>query len=741
MSLLHPALLILLPLAGVPLVLHLLVRRRAQVVEIATFRFLLDGYVRKRHRLHFRDLMLAVLRAAFVGALVLVICRPVITQWPWRLGTVSGREQWFLVDCSASMAVTTSGLSSLERAKAAARAMIDQMEPVDQIAIVAVTNRSSLVFQGFRGDGSRTRRALDSLRTSATRANFYAALSAQLHERHSPTTVHIFTDCQANSWEEIKRQGTPNLLPADSQLAVIDVGGREPISNVSIHGAAPLERPIVGVPLEMTAQVRNHTDGAVDALIALSINEEEVCRLLLHLPARQETLGRFPYTPRASGVHQCRFELISPRDHFAADDVYRFTLDVSPRIGVVLVDGSTSADPASGESLYLRTALGTLGERSAPGSKGAGPLALQEIKENGMKPEALAGADLVILADCGAIGSYRSGLLHDFVMAGGGLLVFPGDHVNPTQFNTEFLTAAAGPQNEELSPVRLGMPAGELDNFDKADRLISFDLSHPALRAFKDNGHVLQTAVFFRRFRLTVEKNGSNCRILAEFADHSPAIVEGHLGAGTVIILGFSAAPGWTNLPLKPDFVPFLIGLINHARRGPAIETPAAVAAGGSAEIRTTTNWRVASAELIDPEGRQTPLKFERHGPRLETVTDNTQAAGYYIVSVKPAGLEAVSAGFAVNPAVEESDFTMLSEPEIHALVGNVDFRFFDASAKAQERYGSRSNDREVWPLMVLILFVLLIGELVLATPGHGRPGGKLLARLWPSKRSATSES
>src|SRR5215469_11492379 len=100
----HPALLWFLPLAAIPILLHLLTLHRLKTVELSTFRFLFDSYVQQRRRLKFLEALLAALRTAFLLFLVLLICRPAIKHWHelFHLGG-SGRDIVLLVDCSASM--------------------------------------------------------------------------------------------------------------------------------------------------------------------------------------------------------------------------------------------------------------------------------------------------------------------------------------------------------------------------------------------------------------------------------------------------------------------------------------------------------------------------------------------------------------------------------------------------------------------------------------------------------------
>src|SRR6185369_4546431 len=105
MPFLHPALLWFLPLAAVPILLHLLTLHRLKTIELSTFRFLFDSYVQQRRKMQFLEALLAMLRTAFILALIAMVARPIVNKSNKLLptGSSGGRDVLLLVDCSASM--------------------------------------------------------------------------------------------------------------------------------------------------------------------------------------------------------------------------------------------------------------------------------------------------------------------------------------------------------------------------------------------------------------------------------------------------------------------------------------------------------------------------------------------------------------------------------------------------------------------------------------------------------------
>src|SRR5262245_12931600 len=126
MDFLHlPLLLWTLPLAAIPVVLHLLTLPRLRTVELSTFPFLFDSYVQQRRKMQFLDALIALLRTLFLLLLVLALSRPIVRHWESLFGgSGSGRDVILAVDCSASMESTSGGVTALSRAKSAALAVV-----------------------------------------------------------------------------------------------------------------------------------------------------------------------------------------------------------------------------------------------------------------------------------------------------------------------------------------------------------------------------------------------------------------------------------------------------------------------------------------------------------------------------------------------------------------------------------------------------------------------------------------
>jgi hypothetical protein len=752
MTFVNTGLLWLLPLAAIPIVLHLLTLFRLRTVELSTFRFLFDSYLQQRRRMKFLEALLTFLRTLFLIALVFVIARPMIRHWSdlFQIGS-GGREVILLVDCSASMNAQTLGESAFTRAKKAAQAVVKNLGPEDKVTLVRVTSRPEEMFSSFSSDTAAIGDKIGNLVTTPARSNFYAAFvhlfGPEAPNRKQPV-IYLFTDCQASGWNEVRNQGLEKILPAKTQLVVVNVGSREELPNQAVVGdAPPAQRAVVGLPVRLRARVANFSKKPAEVVLRAILDEKEISRKKLLLKPNQTETKAFYFTPTEARVHRGRFEITGNgnTDRFTDDDRYLFTFTAVPKIKVLLVDGSPSTDPELDETHYLRT-IGDIFAHAPEADKvtkktATGPeqlatlreiaksLDLHEIREAALTPKELEDSSVVVLANCGGLTDAQFGQLRQFVAGGGGLLVFPGDKVAPDVYNSRFFKVPDVPK-EFLTPVQLSPAKGDPTKEATYDRLVGIDFSHPVLSIFDDSGAkdpYFKDVLIYRRFPLTEPDRAAaekaNLWPLAKFASGSLALAQNQYGDGQVVVAAFPLNRWWSNLPVDPngkEFVPLMLRLISHAQHRAELETKPAAVPGDVVEISATGAWNPAVCKVTDPKGIVTPVPLDRSGSRLFGVFEHTNVDGYYTIEARPEqaeGLKGTTRDLAVNLAPEESDFRVLDKDKFQKLLPGAKLTYVDASAEAQQVRGINEGLEEpIWRPLIYLMFVIIGVEFLLAT-------------------------
>ena len=74
---------------------------------------------------------------------------------------------------------------------------------------------------------------------------------------------------------------------------------------------------------------------------------------------------------------------------------------------------------------------------------------------------------------------------------------------------------------------------------------------------------------------------------------------------------------------------------------------------------------------------------------------------------------------FAVNLAPGESDFSRLTGPQLSEMLPAVKVTTVDASAEAQQAYGSIGDEREIWRPLILLTFIIIGAEFLLVDSGR----------------------
>ena len=142
----HPALLGGLALASLPIIIHLLNRRRFKMLEWAAMDFLLKAAVRNRKRVRLENLLLLLLRTLVVVLLILAVARP-FTQAEDALASLFGSEgqteRIVLLDDSHSMKAGQGNRAAFDVAKQLTAKLIERLNSEgsdDRITLVLASD-------------------------------------------------------------------------------------------------------------------------------------------------------------------------------------------------------------------------------------------------------------------------------------------------------------------------------------------------------------------------------------------------------------------------------------------------------------------------------------------------------------------------------------------------------------------------------------------------------------------------
>jgi hypothetical protein len=666
--------------ASVPVIIHLLHRRRYHRQRWAAMEWLLQAAKRTRRRLRMENLLLLLVRTLAVLLLALALARPTFSDSPIALGPTRTTHLYVLLDTSASMGARVGTRTVLDEALSSVSSLVATLGDSDPVTIVVTnddwgegrrTGRPRRILNATT-DRAAIRRRLGELRPANARADLADAL--KVLEESVPSTggaerrVVLVTDLQEVTFSGRRESDADPIRPLLARLrekgaeTVLVPVGRD-VANVAVTNVRPVEeRDVVqGATAVFQAEVRNYSDRPQKVEVRFLVDGEERgegSSQWIQVPPRSAGPDAPPaataqfwttFAEKDVGVHTVEARIAA--DSLAADDARSYAFQVRPRIRVLAVDGDP-APPEAGktpETFFLVPALAIRED---------GPIAVRAVTEGEFHQlRNLDDWDLVVLANVErpAPDEDARKRLEEYVRKGGGLLLTVGDRVVPSRWNDELYRRAEGLLPARLLEARVD-PATVL-RFDMSQNRhpILLDLTSPANAVFF--GSPLLTG----RMALDGLEGEKEARVALNYDDlaHSPALVEKRFGRGRVLLLTTTIDEAWGKLPGSYLFPALLHETVYHmTSRGDADRNLLAF----QTYVRSVPE-DLASFEVAAPDGTQVRIDREA-GTDAPTVSfADTSLLGVYRTTLqrKPSDLlgrapAPVREAFAVNLTPLESD-------------------------------------------------------------------------------------
>lgn len=677
---------------AIPVVIHLVHRRKARRVLFSTLRFLhmVDQRVARRQRL--KELLLLAARllllAAVVGAL-----------YHRTVGLLAGGRARtavaIVMDDTYSLRATEDGTTRFERAREAVRHVLDGLHPGDVACIVPAHNPPDAAadltaaldwLRGELDDSSCTYGADDLGRA------LRLACGALMESDAERKELYIVTDMQAQAWPSA--DGMPDL-PEGAEVFLVDVGG-SPTDNLALSRAEfGLRVQVAGLASELYCTLTNTGTEALERDVEFFVGKDRVARKTVKVPANAERDVMFSHIFPQPGLAGAAVRLAA--DSVDADNA-RFTAANVREVPVLVVNGRESAVSYLSETYYLEHAL-----MVGPGRQGmAGPLRVTVAAPEALATEELSAYDCIVLANVRDVA--RPEELREYVSAGGGLVVFVGDQVDPATYNNVLGTGEAG-----LLPAPLGAARDRSENPENAPfEGLNLDARHPVFRPLIDQ--ISTGSVRISRFLSVGAEH--NATVLAEVAGE-PLVLEGTFGEGSVVLCVTAADMDWSNLPMRASFyVPAIHQMVYHVARN--VDSAPNVQVGADLrvpeELGTVMNWYGPSQE---PGGDPVLIERSETDADANLLASVTQPGVYR--AVLAAGGRDRERLFAVNVDPRESNPERVDDAEALEWLGGdraVLVRDTDRLAGLAVR---RREGLPLWDYLLVLALAVAVFETFLA--------------------------
>lgn len=587
-SFLNPLLLFGLFGVALPVIAHLLSRRKFDVVEWGAMQFL-NPSRKTRRRLRMEELLLLLLRIGLICVVVFSLARPSVNSG-FLLGYQSSgsRDVVLVIDGSNTMA-RTDGLTSLHQ-KAIRRAteFLDTLSPGDSVAILDARDRPRPLSKSPMQDIVAAKEHLRTLSPPAGAGHLQRACESAIgilgRGSHARREVVVFTDRQRAGWnlesdEAWKRYDEivkfPSVRP---EIWAVDVSkGLAPMTqNVSvgeIRIARDLTVPDFPIPFEVS--IRNAGNGPVDVPVHVLVNGQRLPNMdgTVTVPAKGETSFSRTLRFQATGTNLVSIKAVVAEDAILRDNESHASVRVSTAIPVLLVEGSQSIDRRRWASFFAGLAL------SPPENDSPWILASRKRAAD-LTVSDLENVQAVVLADVASLPAGLPTAIVEFARAGRGVMITLGEASSPESFkelyqDTGLLPSVSLQRTRKSSADAVAattiapysLKSGWLDRFreNKGASLLKATYREWWLPILADNGVASDTEDLKVPEELGNTGSGSDQVrqtatpvAVAQLTSGDPLLVQSSVGDGEVLLMTSTLSTAWNTLPAQPDYVPFI---------------------------------------------------------------------------------------------------------------------------------------------------------------------------------------
>ncbi len=545
MSFASPWMLLGLVAVAVPVWLHL--RRRLKTPVRFPALPILEKVARNRApKIRLRRVMLLVTRSLLVALLILSAAKPAVTvRRPGGIRKGAALALVVVLDNSMSMRLKAdTGESLFDLARALAETELGRLRPGDAAALITTCPQLGTAKPDIEFDLVQAQQRLEAARPTFRRGMLKDTLLSALDIlEDSPLTqreVLLITDLSEGGEMEQMPPWSPGT---GITLRVLDAGPEARRDNTAVD-FIKVGPSAEGIAREVQVEVPivNYSARRLKALdVVLEVEGAEVARGTVNVPAKGRAVKRFTHRFKADGLFQGVVHI--PDDPLSEDNVRRFTVRVSHSISALIIDGDYRPGSYHDEAFYLLRALETAMPKEAP----IHPTVLDV--DTALKTP-LTGFDVVFLAGVAKLPPTLAGRLIEYVKGGGGLLVSPHE------------------KGSQLSPIDTLLPAKmrslrQTSRHGRPYRIGPVHRSHPLFQPFEGEPTGLEGTEVWSH--LLVEPDPSVERVtLIETNDALPLLLERQVERGRVMLLGVTIDRAWSDLPIRPGFLPLVQRAARH---------------------------------------------------------------------------------------------------------------------------------------------------------------------------------
>ncbi len=667
--------------ALIPVILHLLHRKRLTLIPFSDLKWLAALTRQRMSRFKIQEWFLLLLRTLILILLILIFARPSVKKSTGQFQTASPVHIVILLDHSYSMGVQWKDWTLFEKAKIKCNEILDQLPAGSQANIIVFEKDGHPLYPDLTGQLNLIKENLSSISLSQGRSNLPTAFSEALQIleklKSANKEIYILSDFQ---------EPLEEIIPLSKQCETLNIRrywipiNSPDIANLSIE-KIDFADPIFesNKEMQLSALIKNQgSTKSKDVSAYLFIDQSKKGQQKINLdPGEQKTFS-FHYSLNKPGFHNGFIELED--DDLELDNKRYFSINLPEKIELLLV-----SENITGPS-YLEKAL-------RPDPQSPTLFRLKSILTADLSKENLLRYDVLILNDISRLPSSMSPLLQHFIKAKKGLFLILGPHIDIKYFNNELLPLL------QISTII------QHDQFSKSESsFLTFNhvQNSPYLFSNFQSLNSSQSPKIFQRYLL----NTTNP--ILQLLDGSPLLLAN--SSARSFVLTSAILPAWNDLYKKGLFVPLIHHAINVLAQNPLSLRTYLVNEKFSL-LLNDLDLR-ASFVLKSPSGEKIQIPLAERNNQLYLEYKNTEISGVYSVLKN----EEEYFQFSVNPDVQESQRFSRSDESLQRIFNLANEYVLDQAAPLSITLQKSRLGREFGRTLMWGVFIALIVEAFLCS-------------------------
>jgi hypothetical protein len=731
-------------LAGVslPVLAHLLSRRKYDTVEWGAMQFLELGR-NARRRIKLEELLLLALRMGMIALIAIALSRP------WMSGGLANTfaskpacDIAIVIDSSYSTDWNAKAQTPREQAVSWAKTLVDQLGPGETVGLIDARGTVEAKVPSLTRDRNLIRESLDDLPkpSGSSRLNDGILRGLQMVNAGSNVSRHVvvvtdgqlhpWRDADEHLWLQLKELREQSTVPAD--VWVVSTQKQQARQNNDAVDRLQLSREltVVNFPIRIRTRLKNSgAKSASNRKVYLEVDGQRLADKTISVrvePDGQATI-EFEHRFRTPGSHVVAVSI--DEDSLPGDDRSEAAIDITDALPILLVDGSASPDPARSEVFFAKSALSAVANPTPW-------IAARTVLATNFSKESIDQAQVIMLANVPRLTDGQLDAIKEFVDNGGGLGIVLGDQIDEQWYNSRLFDRGRG-----LLPAWLEDVASAPVGIEEAPiTILSESLQLPWISQFQTGGDDgLLDARFTRWYSTTLrpelpaqadaprakersdesvaeDDSNSTDRPVAStagsYSNGDAFLLSRPFGRGRVAMMTSTLDADWTTLPARPDYVAFLHEWIFQLAAGRVTRN---VDTGSPLLFPIAQDDDPANWVFINPEGEE--LEALGAGDELRPMVrlDQTHLPGTYRLRKRPPANEEANPAndefFVVNFDRSESELTPLTDERWAELTDEERLHRIETPEELFESLETEASRIELWHLLLLAFLLILIGE------------------------------